>query len=86
MKGIEPGDYVLADVFTNHWYRQTNKLRPGAPDGDLTAAIYLAGEGREQCYHIVRVRLFDPSGRFLDAAMSFNVARANADGSAPVCR
>jgi Dolichyl-phosphate-mannose-protein mannosyltransferase len=86
VKNIAPGDYIIADVFTNHWYRQTGKLRPGVPDGDLTATIYLAGEGREQCYHIVRVRLFDPSGGFLDAAMSFNVARANADGSAPVCR
>ncbi len=86
VRDIAPGDYVLADVFTNRWYRQTNKLRQGAPDGDLTATIYLAGEGREQCNQIVRVRLFDPSGRFLDAALSFNVARANADGSAPACR
>ncbi|MGB6484261.1 MAG: glycosyltransferase family 39 protein [Candidatus Acidiferrales bacterium] len=86
VRGIDPGDYVLADVFTNRWYRQTGKFRPGAPDGDLSATIYLAGEGREQCYHIVRVRLFDPSGHFLNAAMSFNVARANADGSIPACR
>ena len=84
--GIARGDYVVADVFTNRWYRQTGKLRPGAPGGDLTAIIYLAGEGREQCYHIVRVRLFDPSGRFLNAAMSFNVVRANAGGEIPACR
>lgn len=86
VKDIEPGDYVTADVFTNRWYRQTGKLRPGAPDGDVTATIYLAGEGRERCYHIVRVRLFDPSGHFLDAATSFGVVRANADGSVPACR
>ncbi len=86
VEDIAPGDYVLADVFTNRWYPQTGKLRPGAPDGDLTATIYLAGEGREQCYHIVRVRLFDPSGGLIDSALSFNVARANAGGSAPACR
>lgn len=83
--GIAPGDYVLADVFTNRWYPQTGKLRPGAPDGGLSATIYLAGEGREQCYHIVRVRLFDPAGHLLNSALSFNVARANPDGSAPAC-
>lgn len=83
---ISSGDYVLADVFTNRWYEQTAKLRPGAPDGDLSAGVYLAGEGQEQCHHIVRVRLFDPAGHLLDSAMSFNVVRANPDGTAPVCR
>lgn len=83
--GIAQGDYVLADVFTNRWYPQTGKLRPGPPDGGLSATIYLAGEGREQCYHIVRVRLFDPSGHLLNSALSFNVARASPDGSAPAC-
>jgi 4-amino-4-deoxy-L-arabinose transferase-like glycosyltransferase len=82
---ISPGDYVLADVFTNRWYAQSGKLRPGAPDGGLSATIYLAGEGREQCYHIVRVRLFDPAGHLLNSALSLNVARANPDGSAPAC-
>ncbi|MFZ3244660.1 MAG: glycosyltransferase family 39 protein [Candidatus Acidiferrales bacterium] len=86
VRDIAPGDYVLADVFTNRWYPQTGKLRPGAPDGDLSATIYLAGQGREQCYHIVRVRLFDPSGGLIDSALSFSVARANAGGSAPSCR
>lgn len=85
VKGIDLGDYVLADVFTNRWYTQTGKLRPGAPDGGLSATIYLAGEGREQCYHIVRLRLFDPSGHLLNSALSFNVARANPGGSAPAC-
>lgn len=83
--GISSGDYVIADVFTNRWYTQTGKLRPGAPDGDLSATVYLAGEGREQCYHIVRVRLFDSSRRLLNSAVNFNIARANSDGSAPIC-
>jgi dolichyl-phosphate-mannose-protein mannosyltransferase len=84
--GISIGDYVIADVFTNRWYTQTGKIRPGAPDGNLSATIYLAGEGREQCHHIVRIRLFDPSGHLLDSALSFNVVRAEANGSAPACR
>src|SRR6185437_417769 len=86
VNGISAGDYVIADVFTNRWYTQTGKIRPGAPDGNLSATIYLAGEGREQCHHIVRVRLFTPSGHLLGSALSFNVARAQANGSAPACR
>jgi hypothetical protein len=84
--GIAPGDYVLVDVFTNRWYRQSGKLRPGAPEGDLSATIYLAGQGQEQCYHIVRVRLFEPAGHLLNSATSFDVVRANPDGTVPVCR
>ena len=83
--GIQPGDYALVDVFTNRWYPQSEKIRPGAPDGSFSQMIYLAGEGREQCYHIVRVRVFDSRGDFLTAAMNFNIARANADGTAS-CR
>lgn len=86
VNSISSGDYVIADVFTNRWYTQTGKIRPGAPDGNLSATIYLAGEGREQCHHIVRVRLFDPSAHLLSSALSFNVARANANGAAPACR
>ncbi len=84
--GIDPGDYIIADVFTNRWYTQTGKLRPGAPDGGLSATIYLAGEGREQCHHIVRVRLFSPSSNFLNSALNFNIARANPNGTTPACR
>lgn len=82
VKGIHSGDYALVDVFTNRWYPQSGKICPGVPDDSFSQTIYLAGEGREQCYHIVRVRLFDSSGHFLSAAMNFNVARANPDGSA----
>lgn len=85
VRNISAGDYVVADVFTNRWYQQTERIRPGAPGGDLSATIYLAGEGREQCHHIVRAQLFDPGGHLLDSALSFNVARANANRSAPAC-
>lgn len=83
--GMDPDDYALVDVFTNRWYRQGGKLLPGAVDADFGSTIYLAGEGREQCYHIVRVRLFDPSGHLLNSALNFNIARANSDGSIPAC-
>lgn len=86
VRGIAPGDYVIADVFTNRWYTLTGKIPPGAPDGDLSATIYLGGGGREQCHHIVRVRLFSPSGQFLNSALNFNIARANSNGSMPACR
>lgn len=84
--GISAGDYVIADVFTNRWYTQTGKIRPGAPNGALSATIYLAGEGSEQCHHIVRLRLFDHDGNLLDSALSFNVVRVSPNGSPPACR
>jgi Dolichyl-phosphate-mannose-protein mannosyltransferase len=86
LTGVESGDYVVADVFTNHWYPQGGKIFPTSTKGTISKTIYLAGEGHEQCYHIVRLRLFDPRGRFLASALNFNIARANADGSAPSCR
>jgi hypothetical protein len=84
--GMDPDDYALVDVFTNRWYRQGGRFLPGAVDADFGATIYLAGQGREQCHHIVRVRLYDSSGHFLTSALSFNVVRANTDGSVPACR
>ncbi|HEV2299907.1 MAG TPA: glycosyltransferase family 39 protein [Candidatus Acidoferrales bacterium] len=81
VRGIRASDYALVDVFTNRWYRQGGEIRPGIRDGEFSQTIYLAGEGREQCYHIVRVRVFDLHDRFLSSAMNFNVARANPDGS-----
>lgn len=81
VKGIHSGDYALVDVLTNRWYSQSGKIRPSVPDGSFSQTIYLAGEGREQCYHVVRVRVFDSRGNFLSAAMNFNIARANPDST-----
>jgi hypothetical protein len=86
VKGIQTGDYVLVDVFTNQWYLQGRKIFPGAPVGAFTQTIHLGGSGRQQCFHIVRVRLFDPAGHFLARATNFDIARANPDGSPPNCR
>lgn len=86
VKGIQVGDYVLVDVFTNHWYRQGGKIFPGAPDGAFTQTVHLGGGGRQQCFHTVRARLFDSSGHFIARAMNFDIARANPNGTAPSCR
>lgn len=86
VRGIHPGDYVRVDVFTNKWYTQGGKIRPGTPIGAFEQSIYLGGEGREQCFHIVRARLFDPAGHLLATAANFNVARLNPDGTPPSCR
>ncbi len=86
VKGIQSGDYVLVDVLTNQWYRQGGKIFPGAPDGAFAQAIHLGGAGRQQCFHIVRARLFNPEGHFIARAMNFDVVRANPDGTPPNCR
>lgn len=86
VRAIRPGDYALVDIFTNRWYRQGGKIFPGAPDGAFTQTVHLGGAGREQCFHIVRVRVFDSAGHFLTRAMNFNIARLNPDGSSPNCR
>ncbi|HKW89250.1 MAG TPA: glycosyltransferase family 39 protein [Candidatus Acidoferrales bacterium] len=81
VRRAQAGDYAVVDVFTNRWYRQGAMVYPSVPNGVISQDVYLAGEGREQCYHIVRIRLFDPHGRFIASAMNFNIARANPDGS-----
>lgn len=86
VKGIQAGDYVLVDAFTNQWYRQGGKIFPGAPEGAFTQTIHLGGGGRQQCFHIVRARLFDRGGHFIARAMNFDIARANPDGTSLNCR
>ncbi len=84
--GASPGLYVRAEVFTNRWYPQGRNKIPVAPDGSFSETIYLAGEGTEQCYHLVRVRLYDEQDSLKATAVHYGVARANPDGSAPSCR
>ena len=85
VKDIQAGDYALVDVFTNRWYRQGGKLFPTVPDGTFTQTVDLGGGGRQQCYHVVRVRIFDRAGRFLARALNFDIARMNPDGTPPPC-
>ncbi len=84
--GAKPGWYVRAEVFTNRWYPQGRNKIPLASDGSFSEPIYLAGEGTEQCYHLVRVRLYDEQDSLKATAVHYGVARANPDGSAPSCR
>lgn len=85
-RGARPGWFVLVDVFTNRWYPQGGKIFPAGVDGAFSGTIQLGGEGRQQCYHLVRARLYDDHGQRQAVAMQYGIARANPDGSAPDCR
>jgi hypothetical protein len=83
--GAQPGWYGRAEVFTNQWYPQGGKV-PIAADGTFHHQVSLGGEGQQQCYHLIRLQLFDQSGELRAAALSYGVTRANSDGSIPACR
>ena len=83
--GAESGWFALVEVFTNRWYAQGNNI-PLAPDGSFRQVVTLGGQERQQCYHLLRARLFDAGGRSRAATINSGVTRANADGSAPACR
>jgi hypothetical protein len=85
-RGARSGWFVLADVFTNRWYPQGGKIFPAGADGAFSATIQLGGEDRQQCYHLVRARLYDDHGQRQAVAVQYGIARANPDGSAPDCR
>jgi hypothetical protein len=85
-RGARPGWFVLVDVFTNRWYRQGGKIFPAREDGTFSGTIQLGGEDRQQCYHLVRARLYDDHGQRQAVAVQYGIARANPDGSAPDCR
>jgi dolichyl-phosphate-mannose-protein mannosyltransferase len=84
-RGVRPGWFVLVDVFTNRWYPQGGKIFPAKADGAFSGTIQLRGEGRQQCYHLVRARLYDDRGQRQAVTMQYGIARANADGTAPSC-
>jgi hypothetical protein len=71
---------LRAEVYTNRWYPQGEAFAP-APDGTFSQTIYLGGP----CEHLIRVRLFDETGRQRAVASSYGVLRANPDGGAPRC-
>jgi hypothetical protein len=85
-RGAGPGWFVMVDVFTNRWYPQSGKVFPGGAYGSFSGPIQLGGEGRQQCYHLVRARLYDDHGQREAVAMQYGIARANSDGSSPNCR
>ncbi|MFI5059527.1 MAG: ArnT family glycosyltransferase [Candidatus Acidiferrales bacterium] len=85
-RGARPGSFVLLDVFTNRWYPQGGKIVPAISNGAFSGTIELGGQGGQQCHHLVRAQLFDDFGRRQAVALLHGIARANLDGSAPVCR
>ncbi|HYL92791.1 MAG TPA: glycosyltransferase family 39 protein [Alphaproteobacteria bacterium] len=85
VQGAQANWFVRIDVFTNHWYEQGGNI-PIAADGTFHQVVYLGGEGKQQCYHLIRAKVFDPTGKFRAVALNYAVARANADGSTPGCR
>ena len=83
--GAGAGWYVQLEVFTDRWYPQGGNI-PVAADGAFHQTITLGGQGRQQCYHVLRARLFDASGQSRAVTINSAVARANPDGSVPACR
>ena len=82
--GAGSGWYARVDVLTNTWYQQGGDIRI-APDGSFRQPVVLGGQGEQQCYHVLRVRLFDPSGSERARALNYGIARVNPDGSSPAC-
>jgi hypothetical protein len=74
---------VRAEVFTDRWYYQGES--PLNRDGSYEINIYLGGQGQQQCYHLIRARLIDEQGLPQASSTLFGIARANPDGTAPVC-
>ena len=85
-RGVRPGWFVLLDVFTNRWYPQGGKIPPAGSNGAFSETIELGGQGGQQCHHLVRAQLYDDFGKRQAVALQYGIARANPDGSAPVCR
>jgi hypothetical protein len=73
--GAQPGWYVKAEVFTDRWHEQGEPV-PVAADGRFQHKIALAGEGPQQCNHLVRATLFDSAGKTRATTMNYGIGRA----------
>ena len=82
--GTQPDWYVQVEVFTNEWYAQGAHVRIRA-DGTFRQKVFLGGQANQQCYHILRARLFDAGGQEHAHTLNYGIVRANTDGSAPPC-
>ena len=71
----QPGSFALVEVFTDRWYRQGEYVPIGA-DGTFSQKVYLGGQGKQQCSHLVRARLYDSRGNAQAVAMNYGIARA----------
>lgn len=71
----QPGWYATVEVFTDSWYAQ-GEFVPIAADGTFSQNIYLGGQGKQQCSHLVRARLFDARGHSRAVALNYGIGRA----------
>ncbi len=78
--GAHAGWYVQLEVFTDQWHPQGDDISIG-PYGSFHQAISLAGQGRQQCYHMVRARLLDQNGNSRAVTINYGIGRADAQGS-----
>ncbi|HLK07465.1 MAG TPA: glycosyltransferase family 39 protein [Candidatus Angelobacter sp.] len=69
-----PGSFALVEVFTDRWYRQGEYV-PIAADGTFSQKVYLGGQGKQQCSHLVRARLYDSRGHAQAVAMNYGIVR-----------
>jgi dolichyl-phosphate-mannose-protein mannosyltransferase len=83
--GAQAGWTAQVEVFTDQWYA-AEKAVPVQADGKFFQPIYLGGEGKQQCSHLLRARLFDQNGNPRAVTLNYGIARANQDGSLPNCR
>jgi hypothetical protein len=81
--GAQPGWYAVVEVFTDRWYEQGDRVAIAA-DGSFHQRIFLGGEGPQQCYHLVRARLFDGARRQQAVTLNYGVGRAGPPGACPV--
>jgi hypothetical protein len=79
--GAPSGWYVRVEVFTDHWHTQGEAVRVAA-DGRFHQTIALAGEGAQQCNHLVRTTLFDGSGKARATAMNYGIGRGECGAQA----
>ena len=76
--GAQAGWYVQVEVFTDNWHPQGDAVAI-APDGTFHQKISLAGEGQQQCFHLVRARLSDARGNSRAVALNYGIARAGGE-------
>jgi hypothetical protein len=80
VEGAHASWYVHMDVFTDQWHPQGDDIPLGA-NGSFHQTINLGGQGRQQCYHIVRARVLDSGGNSRAVTMNYGIGRADSQGS-----
>lgn len=79
--GTKSGWYVKVEVFTDRWHTQGEAV-PVTLDGRFRQTIALAGEGPQQCNHLVRATLFDATGKATAATMNYGIGRTGCGAQA----